>query len=322
MAGSSPPVPVSLAFICSAGEVSDGLVAAWGRTGQKLGAVVVSEAPRRKPLSATLLRLRKSGVPVLPVDHPVDWEDLGARLRGVSADALLCYGFMRFVPGSFLDGFRCGGLNFHPALLPAYAGPHPTRCLVADGTYGVHGGLTLHRMSDAFDEGAVLARARFRPGDFGSARLYRAVLVETMVAMIRDVLPLHCAGLLVEEAQQGDVRTWARYAPRSVIVDAGWRAEDIVAAAAFLGGRKGVCLRLGERMVRIGELRSVLGPPDGRGPCVGPFSVEFDCADARVRMRRAGRAARLEERVRSALARFAVRPEARTVECIRLNEAD
>jgi methionyl-tRNA formyltransferase len=221
---------VSVTLICSAGELIDRLLSAWDRTGQHLRAVVVSETPRRKPLSAPLRRLQRAGVPVLRVDYPVDWEKTGELLAGVPADVLVCYGFMRLIPQAFLNLFPCGGVNFHPALLPAYAGPHPARCLAADGTYGVYGGVTLHRMTEAFDEGTVLARSKFLTEDYRSARRFRDVLAETMAAMIRDVLPLHCAGRVREEGQEGAVRTWARYHPRCVIVDVGWPADDIAAA--------------------------------------------------------------------------------------------
>ena len=308
---------VSVILICSSGEVVDGLLSSWNLTGQSLRAVVVSETPRRRPLSAPLRRLQRAGVPVLRVDYPVDWEKIGELLAGVPADVLVCYGFMRHIPQAFLDLFPCGGVNFHPALLPAYAGPHPTRCLVADGAYGVHGGVTLHRMTEAFDEGTVLARAKFLPEDYRSARRFKDVFAETMAAMIRDVLPLHCAGRIREERQAGAVRIWARYHPRCVIVDAGWRADDIAAAAAFLGGRRGVWLRLGGRLFRVHELRRIQGPPAGRGPAMGPFTIEFDCADARVSMFRANRAGRLAMRLRDAVARLSPRPPARPAEYVR-----
>jgi methionyl-tRNA formyltransferase len=312
---------VSVTLICSAGELIDRLLSAWDRTGQHLRAVVVSETPRRKPLSAPLRRLQRAGVPVLRVDYPVDWEKTGELLAGVPADVLVCYGFMRLIPQAFLNLFPCGGVNFHPALLPAYAGPHPARCLAADGTYGVYGGVTLHRMTEAFDEGTVLARSKFLTEDYRSARRFRDVLAETMAAMIRDVLPLHCAGRVREEGQEGAVRTWARYHPRCVIVDVGWPADDIAAAAAFLGRRRGVWLRLGGRLLRVHELRRILGPPDGRGPGVGPFTVEFDCADARVSMFRANRAGRLAMRLRDAVTRFSARPEARPAEYVQTDDA-
>ena len=311
--------PLSVVLICSAGSVSDLLVSAWRDTCHDLQAIVVSGISHRKRLSPAMARAAGSGVRVLRVEHPVDWPALEAQLADVRADVLVCYGFMRLIPASFLRRFGHGGVNFHPALLPGYAGPHPTRCLVADGTYGTQGGLTLHAMTEAFDEGPILARARFLPEDFRSARLYVRTIAETMKAMIREVLPLHCAGLLKEERQEGGVRTWAEYHPRSVVATARWRAADIAAAAAFLGRRKGLRLRLGEGEVRVFELRRNLGAPTGRKPAVGLFTVEFDCADARVSMFRANRAGRLAMRLRDARSDRSPAPAPRRVEFVRVD---
>lgn len=311
--------PLSVVLICSAGSVSDLLVSAWRDTLHDLQAIVVSGTSRRKPLSPAMARAAGSGVRVLRVEHPVDWLSLEAQLADVRADVLVCYGFMRLIPASFLRRFGHGGVNFHPALLPGYAGPHPTRCLVADGTYGTQGGLTLHAMTEAFDEGPILARARFLPEDFRSARLYVRLIAETMKAMIREVLPLHCAGLLKEERQDGGVRIWAEYHPRSVVATARWSAADIAAAAAFLGRRKGLRLRLGEE-VRVFELWRNLGAPTGRKPAVGLFTVEFDCADARVSMFRANRAGRLAMRLRDAWSDRSPAPAPRRVEFARVDD--
>lgn len=310
----------SAVLICSAGGVCDRLAASWPHPGVKLAAVVLAGASRRKPFSSALIRLKKSGVPVVIVEYPVDWKALETRLGGVQADVLVCWAFMRLIPASFLARFRHGGVNFHPALLPACAGPHPTRCMVADGTYGRYGGLTMHRMTEVFDDGAVLARSKFLPEDYRSAQRFKAVLAATMGVMIRDVLPLHCAGLLREDERADGEGTWAQYHPRCAFAGAWWSADDIAAAGAFLDRRKGIRLRLGTRTVDVFEMFRRIGEPTGRPPVFGLFTVEFDCADARISMLRTGRAGRLAMRVRNAVLRRLPLPGPRPVSFRRVDE--
>ena len=313
------PFP-SAVLICSAGDVCDRLAASWRHLGVKLAAVVLAGASRRKPLSPALIRMKKSGVPVVIVEYPVDWNALEARLGGVQADVLVCWAFMRLIPASFLARFRHGGVNFHPALLPACAGPHPTRCMVADGTYGRYGGLTMHRMTEVFDGGEILARSKFLPEDYRSAQRFKAVLAATMGVMIREVLPLHCAGLLREDARGDGARSWAEYHQRCAIAQAWWSADDIAAAGAFLDLRKGIRLRLGARTVGVFEMFRRIGKPTGRPPVFGMLTVEFDCADARISMLRTGRAGRLAMRVRNAVLRRLPLPAPRPVSFRRVDE--
>jgi methionyl-tRNA formyltransferase len=289
---------VSVVFVCAAGSVSGRVAENWARTGQSLAAVVVSETRPGKPLPGPFARLARSGVPVVRAGDPADWSGIEARLEGVAADVLVCYGFMRLIPGSFLQRFRCGGVNFHPALLPAYRGPHPTRCLVADVKVEAWGGLTLHTMTDVFDEGAILAQARFLTQDYFCARRFEDVLVSTMLAAIREVLPLHCRGLVAARPQEGGAGGWAVYHPRSVIATSAWSADEVAMAGAFLARRKGIFLRLDDgRLLRVAGMRRTMGPPNGGKAVVGLATVEFDCRDARVSVFRPNRPGRLAQRL-------------------------
>lgn len=304
---------VSVVFVCSAGSVSGRVAETLARTGQSLAAAVVSETRPGKPLPRPFARLARSGVPVVRADYPADWREIEAALDGIAADVLLCYGFMRLIPGSFLSRFRHGGVNFHPALLPAYRGPHPTRCLVADGQVEAWGGLTLHTMTEGFDEGAILAWARFLPQDYLCARRFEDVLVSTMGAMIREVLPLHCRGLVEARRQERSAGGWAFYHPRSVIATSAWSADEVAMAGAFLARRKGIFLRLDDgRLLRAAGMRRTMGPPCGRKAVVGLATVEFDCRDARVSVYRPNRLGRLAQRAHAWLGRLrretAVRP--------------
>jgi phosphoribosylglycinamide formyltransferase-1 len=63
-------------------------------------------------------------------------------------------GFMELLDSSFLAEFPAGVINVHPALLPAFPGPHPVEDQIA---YGVKvGGVTVHFVDDGVDTGPII----------------------------------------------------------------------------------------------------------------------------------------------------------------------
>src|SRR5690606_22339296 len=93
---------------------------------------------------------------------------------------------------SLIGLFPPGALNFHPALLPRYRGPRPFHRIAIDNAWKDAGGVTLHEMTDAFDEGPIVAQAAMsdasvtgEPGEF---------VADALASMARHVIPRYCAG--------------------------------------------------------------------------------------------------------------------------------
>jgi phosphoribosylglycinamide formyltransferase-1 len=86
-----------------------------------------------------------------------------AALRAAGVDYLVLAGFLRLIPFNIIKAYPDRIVNIHPALLPAYGGK---------GMYGdrVHAaviaageresGITIHRVNERYDEGAVIAQFR------------------------------------------------------------------------------------------------------------------------------------------------------------------
>jgi methionyl-tRNA formyltransferase len=296
--------PVTAVLFLSSCWLADRLIESWQQAGNKIAAIVVAAGPREKYRLRQSAALKKVGIPVHAVRRPIDWPGLVTALEARPAELVVCYGFHNLIPEAVLQRFRLGGLNFHPALLPYYRGPQPTACLVADRTFGQHGGLTLHRMSAAFDEGDVLAQSAFPTEDYrAGARLLGAV-AGTMAAMIEQVIPLYCAGELAAMPQPAGEYVWARYPPRRIDVGPDWTADEVAAAGSLLNRRPGVFAPAGVTSTeRIGRLLRHLGAPTGKPPVARLFELEFDCADARVVVVRGHRLGRLIERLRRRLVR-------------------
>lgn len=108
-----------------------------------------------------LRRAATAGVPAVVLANPAD----GAAIRAVLADhdihAIVLAGYLKLMPQDVVAAFEGRMINIHPALLPSFGG---------EGMYGqrVHqavldarvtvSGPTVHLVSEAYDEGHILAQ--------------------------------------------------------------------------------------------------------------------------------------------------------------------
>jgi methionyl-tRNA formyltransferase len=108
--------------------------------------------------------------------------------------------FPRLIPATLLAMPPHGFLNVHPSLLPAYRGPVPAFWQFRDGL--AETGVTLHRMDETFDTGAILAQTSFEmpPGisgpdaDIRYGQVGGRLLVENLGAYCRGEVTLRPQG--------------------------------------------------------------------------------------------------------------------------------
>ena len=79
------------------------------------------------------------------------------------------------IPADVLKPFDGRSLNFHPGLLPEYAGLHTHQWAIRNGEQEF--GVTVHRMEQRIDAGAIVGQQRFpiRPGDTGLSLFSRCL---------------------------------------------------------------------------------------------------------------------------------------------------
>jgi phosphoribosylglycinamide formyltransferase 1 len=126
-----------------------------GRDGVEVAAVASS-----KPGVQALERARKADIETEVFEasaYPSRAERdraMAGWLKERGVDLVVLAGFMELLDSAFLAEFPAGVINVHPALLPAFPGPHPIEDQIA---YGVKvGGVTVHFVDDGVDTGPII----------------------------------------------------------------------------------------------------------------------------------------------------------------------
>lgn len=159
-------------------------------------AVVISNNKR----SMALERARASGVnahTINAITHPdpggVD-RAIATTLNEAHCDWVILAGYMKRLGPVTLKSFDQRVLNVHPSLLPKYGGQGMYGLAVHEAVLAAGDaitGATVHRVSDEYDEGEILAQSNVsvRPGD--SAELLqkrvqaaeRGLLIDTLIEL-------------------------------------------------------------------------------------------------------------------------------------------
>lgn len=112
-------------------------------------------------------------VPIMRVRHMYD-RGLACRINRLAADILLVACFPLRIPATLQRLARMACWNLHPAMLPRYRGPAPIYWQLRNRE--LHGGVTLHEVSDRLDAGNVVAQQSFPlPQAKGSGNLEQTV---------------------------------------------------------------------------------------------------------------------------------------------------
>jgi len=145
--------------------------------------LVVSNRPHAPGLALA----SQAGVKALAIDHRRFGTDrashetaIDAALRDARVEIVCLAGFMRLLTPFFVHAWEGRMLNIHPSLLPAFPGLHTHERALAAGVK-LHG-CTVHLVTEAMDQGAILAQAAVPVlADDDAERLAARVLSEEHV---------------------------------------------------------------------------------------------------------------------------------------------
>ncbi len=146
--------------------------------------VVISNLPD----AAGLALARNAGVTAKAIDHRQFKGDrhahelaIDAALREAGVEIVCLAGYMRLLTPFLVDAWQGRMLNIHPSLLPAFPGLHTHERALAAGVK-LHG-CTVHLVTQAMDEGPILAQAAVPvlPGDTAETLADRVLVQEHRV---------------------------------------------------------------------------------------------------------------------------------------------
>jgi phosphoribosylglycinamide formyltransferase-1 len=141
--------------------------------------VVVSN----KPLAFNLIRAKRAAVPQIRLEPIIQWEELQKELKRRSVNALFLLGFMKVVPGSFLQAWQGRVFNIHPSLLPAYRG---LKALEKSFEQESDMGVTIHKVTEGLDEGPSIYQTKVilhheKPSSLSQARMRLAFAEQNLI---------------------------------------------------------------------------------------------------------------------------------------------
>jgi natural product biosynthesis luciferase-like monooxygenase protein len=121
--------------------------AMWLDRGHKIAAVITRSADLRQWAEAAGLRVEEPG------------PDLAGRLQGMPVDWVISVAYLSLIPEAVLSLARHGGVNFHDAPLPGYAGLNAPVWALLNGER--QHGITWHMITPGVDEGDILEQRLF-----------------------------------------------------------------------------------------------------------------------------------------------------------------
>ena len=114
-------------------------------------------------LKALPLRLRTlfSKYKSIRITHPNKLSDIiASEIVLMNPDLIISAGYDRKIPNIILKIPKIGSFNFHPSLLPAYAGGNPWFWVIAKGEK--YTGVSVHSMTSVYDAGDIVLQKRIK----------------------------------------------------------------------------------------------------------------------------------------------------------------
>lgn len=130
-------------------------------------------------------------------------------IASIQAELLVCACFNRKLPAALYERFSLGGLNVHPSLLPDKRGPDPQFWVLKEGTGRT--GVTIHRLSQRFDAGPILAQSAVAYHDGTTETDLDSLTSASGARLLAELLPDLRAGTATETDQDDARATYAAF---------------------------------------------------------------------------------------------------------------
>ena len=293
--------PVRAVFFCDVSASAAHHIRRWLEAGHHVAGCVISHRPHKArwrrdrwcrlfaPDWSLRSVLGRANVPLIQATRNLEDPAFVAMVRSLGAAVLISHHFPQRIPDIVTSQCEHGGVNLHPSLLPQYRGPHPLETMVLDRTWREFGGVTLHRIVHAFDEGDVIAQARLPAHDLANPEWGPIAHARTGAELLIQALPAFCAGRLAASPQPAGTWRYARLTANDLILSASMHVADIALRAKVLGPLGKLYLQVDGTRYRIGGVSRSHQQAADASVRITLMSVEFEARDGRIRLLRESR---------------------------------
>jgi methionyl-tRNA formyltransferase len=165
------------------------------------------------------------------------------RLGEAQPDLCVSWYWTRRMGVAWLEAARLGALGAHPSLLPRHRGPNPFYWAIDAGD--VETGVSVHRLDEAYDTGAILDVVRVPVGTRDAWQLARTLDAPGLRLLRRTVKRLARGEHVPERSQDERYATWAPEPEGDALrVDFSWSTERVLRRVRALSPIPGVALEL------------------------------------------------------------------------------
>lgn len=212
-----------------------------------------------------------------------------ARLESNGVDLIVSWYWTRRIPADWLSVSRLGGIGAHPSILPRHRGPDPFFWAIDSGDSV--SGVSIHRLTERYDEGAVLYSESLAIGDRDAWQLARA-LDRPSLRLLRHAVREIARGEAPVPVPQDERRaTWAP-APEGDLLRADFRqsTERVLRRIRALTPVPGLALEIHGIRFTVTRAEAALEFPAALAPGEGAATktgVVIRTADGAVRVTRA-----------------------------------
>lgn len=141
-------------------------------------------------------------------------------------DIILVSCYARKLPNEIISLAKIGCFNLHPSLLPKYRGPTPLFWQFREGE--AQFGVTLHRVTERFDDGNILAQQSIEMPDGVSKEEASRMLAKLASALVVKTFPLLLQSELNEVKQDESEASYQSFAKKQdYTVAVTWTAQRI-----------------------------------------------------------------------------------------------
>jgi methionyl-tRNA formyltransferase len=286
-------------FLIDLGAVPARVIWAWCENGHKVAEIWTSRASRPgawkrdrrlgwlTPRWSVTAAIDKWHIRHRQIENLSDHSEVAGRIASLGIDVIVSVHFMRILPAGLLSRLSMPVFNLHPSLLPGYRGPTPQVAMILDEAQDRFGGVTLHAIVPAIDAGPVFASRSVPFPPDGNLRRWEFDLARAAAGLAVDAIPEVVAGRLVGVDQVEEIASDRRATAEELMLTPTLASRRIAWLCSTIGRVRPLQFAIAGGDYAVTGISRYLGPPTGRPPRIGWWTIDTDVADARVRLRRA-----------------------------------